>query len=252
MTARKKSGAPAPQIRPPGWKPEPLDPEARGREFEVKTDEVAEVMRRALGLGADVDLNGYIRRCARRYAMTAMSGEVANPWPPSRPTEQALKRELLRVEKAARAVLTGRDVRAAGNLLVAIKALSRDGQRALPEALFLLADMPAPAVPDLERVARNAAAAAAVIPDGQKHPGGGRPRGIDADAQAVLLAQDFAALTGRPAAVNRRVDPPLGSYELLVCEVFGAIGMKGDPRKAAERAVRRLRKPPSAKLAEQE
>ena len=200
---------------------------------------IERAFRETLGLPAEVDLTAF----GERYAAAAGSERPMPAWPKKQPSEHELKREVLAIEKKARAVLDDPDGLAIGNLLAALRGAKPEIFRALPEAVFVQieARTGAPSATSIAKLADAAAAVAALVPPAPKtHAGTGRPPNATALSFAVMLARDFETLMGRAASFDGGKDGG-GRFAELVTKVFAAAGIGARPQSAARAAVRRLR-----------
>ncbi len=207
--------------------------------------QIERAFRETLGLAPEVDLRAF----GERFAMAASSERPAPVWPPKRPTEQALKREVLAIEKRARLALDGSDPRAMGDLVAALHKLSPEVFRALPEAVFvqLEARRGTPSAAAIIRLRDAAAQVAALVPQAAAgHAGTGRPQNITALSLAVMLARDFETLTGKPATFHGTREQG-GKFGELVAAVFDAAGIDANPVTVAKSAVRRMNEAKAAK-----
>lgn len=217
----------------------PIDPAERWQSYLAKCAEIETAFREILNLD-DVRLH----RLGQRYALAAMPSPKHDASPPRGPSDQQVRRELLRIERNALAALAGR-LNADERLRAAIMgASSIVRSELLPFALILAVRLPNVPRERVERLADRAAALAQAIAPAN-HPGGRRPAKIGETALAILLAQDFEMLTGKKASVfNRDLEEnsPYDSapFMLLIECVFATIGLAGSPRKAAERALAHL------------
>lgn len=232
-------------IAPPH--PATIDVAGRWKIYLAKQAEIEAIIRETLDLEPAAD----VARLAQPFAMAALPPlpDPVPPRPPGRATDQQIRRELLRIERAARGALESKPRKDARDLFrLAINDAPAEVRGALAGAVVLAAllhDAEEPTPPPLReamaRLAETAGAIAATILPAP-HPGGRRPAKIDETALALLLAQGFASLTGKPATVNNRdLDEYATSgpspFMLLAERVFLAAGLAGSPRKAAERAV---------------
>jgi hypothetical protein len=228
--------------------PAAIDVADRWNFYLSKRQEIEAIIRETLDLPPAVDVSGL----AQHFAMAALPPPAADPDPPrpaGRATEPKIRRELLRIERAARGAVRPKPRKDAADLLqLAINDAPAEVKGVLPGAVVLAALLhnaeeptPPPLREAMGRLAETAGAIAATIPPAP-HPGGRRPAKIDETALALLLAQGFTSLTGKPATVNNRdLDEYATSgpspFMLLTERVFLAAGLAGSPRKAAERAV---------------
>lgn len=200
---------------------------------------IERAFRETLDLPPEIDLAAF----GERYASAAGSERPIPTWPKKRPSENSLKRDVLAIEKKARAALDDPDGLAIGNLVSALHGAKPEIFRALPEAVFvqLEARTGAPSATAIRKLADAAAAVAALVPPAPKtHAGSGRPPNATALSLASMLARDFETLMGRPASFDGGKDGG-GRFAELVTKVFAAAGIGARPQSAARAAVRRLR-----------